>query len=254
VTGPPPSLAGRAVLVAGGSGGLGAAVCRVLAGRGAAIAVSGRDPVGIAASVASARGRGGHVVGLPADLRHADEVEALVAATVDELGALDVLVAAAGVAGPAGVPSPVARTSLADWATVLDTNLRGVFLLCRAVYPHLRGRGGDIVTIVSARAGTSGHPFAAAYSASKLGVAALAHELATAGHADGIRVHALFPDAIDTALLTSSGVPGPRLAPERVASVVADLLDVPRDANVVDPVLASPDGPWPSTRRLEAFR
>lgn len=248
------ALAGRRALVTGGSGGLGAAVCRTLADRGADVVVSGRDRDRIAGTVDAVRARGRTGVGLAADLRSPPEVDALVAAAVRALGGLDLVVAAAGVAGPAGVPRPVAGTSLDEWAGVLDTNLRGVFLLCRAAFVAMAGSGGDVVTVVSARAGTAGHPYAAAYSASKLGVAGLSEALAEAGRATGIRVQALFPDAVDTALLVGSAVRGPRLDPDRVAEVLADLVAAPADTALVAPLLTSPGAPRADTRRLAVLR
>lgn len=247
-------LAGRVALVAGGSGGIGAAVAVELAARGADVAVTGRDPQRVAATAEAVRRAGRRTTAVTADLRHADEVDRLVDEVAAGLGVVDLLVAAAGVSGPAGIPRPVVQTSLAEWSTVLDTNLRGLFLLCRRTVATMPADGGDVVAIVSARAGTAGQPYAAAYSASKMAVAALSAELADDLSPRGIRVQAVFPDAVDTTLLAGSAVPGRRLPPARVAELVADLVTMPRTSTVPRPLLTSPGAPWADAGRLEALR
>lgn len=247
-------LAGRVALVTGGSGGIGAAVAAELAARGADVAISGRDPRRMARTAETVRRAGRRALAVPADLRRADEVDRLVDEVTTGVGVVDLLVAAAGVSGPPGVPRPVVQTSLEEWSTVLDTNLRGLFLLCRRTVTTMPSGGGDVVTIVSARAGTAGQPYAAAYSASKMAVAALAAELADDLSPRGIRVQAVFPDAVDTALLAGSTVPGRRLAPARVADLVADLVTAPRTSTMPSPLLTSPGAPWADAGRLEALR
>lgn len=242
------------VVVTGGSGGLGRATCVALGGLGASVVVSGRSRPALDCTVAEVRLAGGVAHPVRADVRREEDVERLFRITADRFGPVTGVVMAAGVSGQGPVPRPVAQTTLEEWCTVLETNLRGVFLVARAAFAAMRDGGGDLVTIVSARAGTHGHPYAAAYSASKQAVAGLSLALAREGESHGIRVQALFPDAIDTPMLASGGLAGPRMPPHRVAAVVVDMITSPHAAQLRLPVLTSVAGPHPSTHGLQGRR
>lgn len=246
------SLRGEVAVVTGGSGGIGSAVCAALAAAGACVAVVGRDAGRVEASVlgaevaAAARGSAGSAFGLPGvDVRDETAVDAMVQAVLDRCGRLDVLVTAAGVGavgvGRRALPPPVARLSSAAWEAVLGVNLRGTFLANRAVLrPMLARRRGQIVNVSSARGATAGHAFAAAYCASKFAVIGLSEALADEVAEHGIRVQALFPDAVDTPLIRGTGL-GRRgtLAPEVVADVILHLLMMPDDTVLMHPLLAA---------------
>lgn len=173
-----------------------------------------------------------------ADVRDQGQMNEMARTTLDRFGRIDALVACAGVGSPtrSGLPHALSQVSGEGWDAVLETNLRGTFLSNRAVLPAmLRQRQGDIVNISSFPAGIRGQPFAAAYSASKFGVAAFSEALAREVEGRGIRVHVLFPGLVDTAMVERTTLAsrfGPPIPPERAGVVIAYLLTLPRDARV----------------------
>ncbi|MDE2752195.1 MAG: SDR family NAD(P)-dependent oxidoreductase, partial [Gemmatimonadota bacterium] len=149
-------LAGRVAIVTGGSRGIGLATAEALRAEDADVLVCGRSrPVldEARARIEAAPG-GGRVAAVAADLRRHDEAERLVAAAVDELGRLDVLVNNAGV----GRFAPIGDLSVDAWVETIETNLSGVFYCCRAAVPVMKGGGGGWIVNVSSLAGK--HPFA----------------------------------------------------------------------------------------------
>jgi 2-deoxy-D-gluconate 3-dehydrogenase len=184
-------LSGKAALVTGGNGGIGLAMARALAGAGAALAVSGRDE---AKTAAAARELG--AVALNFDLADPKACPAMVDEAARRLGRLDILVNNAGT----NIRKAPQDYSLAEWHTVIDTNLTAAFLASQAAYPHMkRGGGGKIVNIGSMMS-LFGASFAAPYGASKGGIVQLTKSLAAAWARDNIQVNAVLPGWIDTAL------------------------------------------------------
>lgn len=118
---------------------------------------------------------------------------------VEHFGGLDVLVNAAGVPHVARIP----ETTEADWCRVIDVNLKGVFLMCRAALPQLRGRAGANIVNIASELGVVGHGLYGAYCASKGGVIQLTRAMAIDHGAEGIRVNAVCPGPIDTPMLAS---------------------------------------------------
>lgn len=119
---------------------------------------------------------GRRCVSMVADVRDADDMGAAVASTVSELGAIDHLVCNAGVLLRFG---KVHELTPEQWRTVIDTNLTGVFITCRAVLPHMVSRRRGTITITASTAGRSGFPNLADYNASKWGVIGLMKSMAS---------------------------------------------------------------------------
>jgi NAD(P)-dependent dehydrogenase (short-subunit alcohol dehydrogenase family) len=186
-------FAGRGALVTGGASGIGLATARALAREGARVALLDRDR-----SVSDvAGGLGG--VSVVADVTDEAAVEAAVETVARELGAApDVLVSSAGVYRV----EPLLETAAGDWDAVLAVNLRGTFLVARAVVRRLAGAGGAIVNLSSMAAVVAdaseptGH-----YNASKAGVIALTRQMAAEWAPLGVRVNAVCPGVIDTPML-----------------------------------------------------
>jgi NAD(P)-dependent dehydrogenase (short-subunit alcohol dehydrogenase family) len=203
---------GRVAFVSGAGSGIGAAVARLLAGNGAAVAVSDID-AGAARLVADGIGAGGgRALALGLDVTDPDAVDAAVRRTVDELGAVDIGINNAGVTGGSGRAGEY-RTEL--WRRVMAVNLDGVFFCQRAQIAAMlaQGRGGAIVNLSSVlgQVGAGGSP---GYVAAKHAVVGLTRSAAI-GHApDGIRVNAVGPGYIDTPLLAA-------VPPERIAAIAA---------------------------------
>jgi 2-deoxy-D-gluconate 3-dehydrogenase len=185
-------LSGRRALVTGGGGGIGLGISEALAGAGARVAVLGRSD---AADAAAARVGG---TAVRADLSDREELRRGFEEAVASLGGLDILVASHGVshAGPA------LETSNEQWDATIEVNLTSVFELCRLAGALMVPRGaGKIVTIASMLSFQGGFR-AAAYSASKGGVAQLTKALANEWAPHGVNVNAIAPGYVKTALNT----------------------------------------------------
>ena len=246
--GPALDPAGRAALVTGGSSGIGRAVALELAGRGVRVAVVGLTPQRVekvAEELRAVAAGPNDVLPLALDVRRDDHVTRMAERSLERFGAIDLLVAAAGVARQPGsqrlVPHPVAQMPLEEWDAILTTKLRGTFLTNKAVLPSMMAAGsGTIVNVSSSPGGYRGQPFAAPYCASKFGVRGLSQTLAEEVGRYGIKVHCILPDAIDTPLLDRStlaarlGSPRP---PERVAELVIRWWTEPESEACVEPVL-----------------
>ena len=187
-------LDGATAVVTGAGRGLGRAVALGLADDGARLVLAGRRPDDLAAVAAEVAAAGGEALAVPTDVRDPAAVAALFE-QVDAFGGLDVLVNNAGVV--TGVP--LVDMTDDQWDTVLDTNLRGTFLCCRAGGRRLidAGRGGRVVNVAShfALMGVTGY---GAYAASKGAVLALSRTLAVEWAAYGIQVNAVVPGHFGT--------------------------------------------------------
>ncbi|HEY7039853.1 MAG TPA: SDR family NAD(P)-dependent oxidoreductase, partial [Methylomirabilota bacterium] len=140
------SLAGKVAIVTGGGRGIGLAIARSLADDGASVVVSGRDAARLDAAVKDLESRGGAGLAVAADAAKREDVDRLVEATRERFGRIDVAVNNAGITRD----QLLVRMKDDDWDQVLDTNLRGVFLMTRAVGKvMMRQKSGRIINIAS---------------------------------------------------------------------------------------------------------
>jgi len=191
-----PDLPGKVAVVTGGSGGIGAATCRLLAESGAKVAVNGRDEEAIRAVVEEVRERGGEAVGAAADVTDFAAIEQLRERVEAEFGPVDVLVALAG--GGIVRPGPTAQITEEEWHSVVDGNLTATFLTLKSFLPAMIERKrGSIVTMASTAARLpSGAP--APYAAAKAGIAMLSRHVANEVGEHGVRVNCVSPSSILT--------------------------------------------------------
>jgi 2-deoxy-D-gluconate 3-dehydrogenase len=189
-------LKGKVAIVTGGNGGIGLGMARGLATAGAHVVVAARDAAKSRAAVAELNRLGSGARAIPVDVTDEASVTALISATREQYGRIDVLVNNAGT----NIRKPAHELTLAEWHQVLDTNLTSAFLCARAVYPVMKAGGGGKIINVGSMMSIFGASFAPAYGASKGGMVQLTKSLATAWARDNIQVNAVLPGWIDTDL------------------------------------------------------
>ncbi len=188
-------LAGKVAIVTGAGRGIGRAVALALAAQGAKVTVNYSRSAEAAEEVVNAiLGFGGEAIAAQADVSNAGQVDALLTQTKEQFGRLDILVNNAGITRD----KLILRMSEEDWDAVLDTNLKGAFLCCKAVAPlFVKQRGGIIVNIGSVN-GRVGAPGQSNYSASKAGLIGLTKSLAKELGRRNVRINAVAPGFIET--------------------------------------------------------
>ncbi len=224
-------LEGRVALVTGASRGIGRAVAKALAARGAHVVLAARELARLEEPLAEIRACGGRAEARALDVADRGSVEAAVAAVVGTHGRIDHLVNNAGVTRD----NLLVRMKDEEWQQVLATNLTGVFLCTQAVLkPMLKQRYGRIVS-VSSVVGLAGNAGQANYAASKAGILGFTKSVAREVASRGITVNAVAPGFIETGMTAAmsekarqavtSAIPMGRVGvPEDVAGAVAFLL------------------------------
>lgn len=203
-------LDGKIALVTGGGTGIGVDVVEMLAREGARLAVAGVDFVKSAANQYSNKNIGGYTacqelvkklqaqgveaIAIEADVTDAKQVENMVAKTVETYGRLDILVHVAGVI----ISKTVAETTEEEWDSVITTNLKGTFLVNKAVLPQMQAQKYGRIVNFSSMAGKNAFASTAAYSASKHGVKAFTAILAKEVALDNITVNCICPGVVAT--------------------------------------------------------
>jgi 3-oxoacyl-[acyl-carrier protein] reductase len=187
-------LAGRVAIVTGGTRGIGLACATRLAADGAAVVVSGRDARRLESAVAALEGQGADVVGVVADVAKREDIERMTDGARERFGRIDVLVNNAGMTRDA----LLLRMKDDDWDRVLDVNLRGAFLMTRAVAKTMvRQKSGRVINITST-AGAMGNAGQVNYSAAKAGLIGFTKAAARELSHWSILVNAVAPGLIDT--------------------------------------------------------
>ncbi len=187
-------FAGATAVVTGAGQGIGAAIAKGLAAKGARVILTGRRAEKLQAVCDEILADGGSVECRAGDVTDVEHLEALMALAAGERGAFEILVNNAGIAGPT---APLVDVSLADWNETVAVNLTGVFLACRAALPYLeRAEHAKIVNIGSV---TGKQPLLnrTPYAAAKLGVVGLTRTLAHEVGPHGISVNVISPWLVD---------------------------------------------------------
>ncbi len=215
------TLKGQVALVTGASRGIGLAIARVLGGMSARVSICARNSETLEQAEASLRAEGIETLAVRADMTRDEDISALVGQTEGTLGPIDILVNNAGI----GIFGPFHQLSEEDWDAVMNTNLKSVFLVSRAVAPEMiRRKTGHIINI-SSLAGKNTFANGAIYCASKWGLLGLSGSMAEDLRAHGIRVSAICPGSVATDFSMHAGKdPSKFLQPEDVAHAVAALV------------------------------
>lgn len=218
-------------LVTGATAGIGRATAFALGRAGYRVGVCARTAGSVDALVAELRAEGITAAGRAADVGHAEAVEALVGVVTAELGPVDTLINNAGIA----IIRPLTELSVEEWDATMATNLRGLFLVTRAVLPGMLARGSGIVVNVASLAGRNPLVGGTAYAASKHAVLGFSKSLMLEVRKQGVRVLAICPGSVNTALIHNMRSPsreGEMLEPEDVAQAILDAVRMPARATV----------------------
>jgi len=221
---PMQSLRNQVALITGGGRGIGAATAEALARKGAHVIVASRTGPELTATAAQLRTAGLSASARVLDVADETAVDATFAGIATEFGRLDILVNNAAIL----LGGPFADMGMSDWDRLMAVNLRGAVLCARQAFRLMRERGGGIVNVSSLGGvpGTEKFPGYAAYTVSKFAMTGLTEVLAAEGKACNIRVNAVAPGAVDTAMLRQAAPHlRTRTGPADVAKVIAFLCD-----------------------------
>lgn len=202
-------LAGRGALITGASQGLGRAIASAFAAAGADVFLCARDAAALEstrAALATTAASGQRVLAQAGDVAREADVTRMATAALAQLPNLQVLVNNAGVYGPMG---EIEHVNWAEWVKAIEINLMGSVLMCRALLPHFKKRGGGKIIQLSGGGATSPLPRISAYAASKAAVVRFAETLAEEVRGSGIDVNAVAPGALNTRLLDEVFAAGP---------------------------------------------
>ncbi|MGE5468171.1 MAG: SDR family oxidoreductase [Ignavibacteria bacterium] len=235
----------RVALVTGAGRGLGAAICEALAEAGAKVAVADVRTELANEVAGSLSERGFDAFAQPLDVTREASVDAGVAAVLARFGKLDILVNNAGI----DVTLPIDELSVEQWDRILDTNLRGPFLLSRRALAHMKPRRSGHIVNIASTASRRTWPNAAAYHASKWGLLGLSHALHAELRPHGIKVTAIIAGGMRTPFLFERFPdldPAVLQPPAAVAAAVVQALSLPGDS-VIPEMMVLPMGEtsWP---------
>jgi NAD(P)-dependent dehydrogenase (short-subunit alcohol dehydrogenase family) len=236
---------GKTVLVTGGGRGLGAALCERFAAGGATVAVVDLDATNARAVADRITASGARAYAHAADIGDEGQARRLIGTVAQQSGTLDVLVNNAGV----DVTLPIDELTVADFDRVVQTNLRGPFLLSKFAVERMRRAGGGHIVNIASTAAKRSWPNAAAYHASKWGLLGMSHALHAELRPHGIKVTAVIAGGMRTPFLLDRFPdidPGVLQEPSDVAAAVVALLES-AGASVVPEVTIIPmrESSWP---------
>lgn len=213
-------IAGKRVLVTGGSSGIGLALAQALLAKGAKVAISGRRPDVLAQALQALGGTGAPVLGIAADVATPEGRAATLAQTLDALGGLDILVNNAG-----GVRAGrLEHTPEAELQAMIDVDLVAPIMLTRAALPALRAGGDAVIVNVASGIALIGAPFYATYAAAKAGLARFGEALRRELKGEGVHVLTAYPGATDTPMMQSNRAGAELGFSREPASAVADAI------------------------------
>jgi 3-oxoacyl-[acyl-carrier protein] reductase len=235
-----PDLAGRVAVVTGGSKGIGAATCRVLAANGVRVAVVAREQKGIDAVVSDVQEAGAAATGVSADVTDLAQIDRMRRQVEDELGPADVLVPFAGGFGRFTAVHDITEE---EWRFVVESNLTSTFLTCKAFLPGMIERGrGAIVTMATNGARVLDVPLTASYAAAKAGVMVFTRHLAKEVGPHGIRANCVAPAT--TLTERTSQILSPERTRELAELAPLGRMGIPEDVALATLFLASGSAAW----------
>jgi NAD(P)-dependent dehydrogenase (short-subunit alcohol dehydrogenase family) len=225
----------KVAIVTGGGSGIGRGVALALVQAGARVVVCGRRQQPLDATVQAIQQPAGQMLAVQADVSQPDDVERLVRATLQAFGTLDILINNAGISGGA----PIHAHEVQDWERVMSTNLRGPFLIARAVLPTLRAKRSGHIINISSESGLEYYPGDGAYGISKHALNAMGEYIQRENQDYNIRVNTICPGMV-VSEMTQDAVGLDRakcLYPEDIADLVLWLLTRRPNIKIGTPIL-----------------
>ncbi|MFQ5772285.1 MAG: SDR family NAD(P)-dependent oxidoreductase [bacterium] len=217
------NLENKVVIVTGGGTGIGRATALLFVNHGAKLVLCGRRMEPLKKTVRLIHQNGGHALAGPCDVRDNQQVVSMVEKVINRFGDVDILINNAGIAYKKAVGDHTEE----EWDEVLATNLKAVFLCCRAVLPSMLKVANGIIVNVSSTLGMTGIANMTAYCASKFGVIGFTQALADELKQKGIRVYAACPGSTNTTLHRRVGgeeVAKLSMPPEKVGAKIIELV------------------------------
>ena len=213
-------LSGKIAVVTGGTRGIGRAIVDRLLAEGASVAFCGRSADGVQKTTASLAAAGSRAYGEAADIAKPEDVRRFFQSVDTKFGGMDILINNAGI----GIFRSVAELTLEDWRQTLDLNLSGVFYCSKEALARFKPRGGGYIINISSLAAKNAFAGAAAYNASKFGLAGFSEAMMLDHRYDNVRVSDIMPGSVNTEFAANPADADWKIAPEDVAQVVIDLL------------------------------
>ena len=235
-------LAGKVALITGGGTGIGRATALAFAREGAKVAVVGRRLEKLLEVVKEMKETGGDAIAVSCDVSRAADVQNAVRKTAETFGKLNVLVNNAGVLSV----STIEEIPEGEWDRLIDANLKGPFLMCRAALPEFRKAGGGVIVNVGSVLGLVAMKKRAAYCASKGGVTLLTKAIAIDHGHENIRANCICPSIVETELVSQlfDTPDGDRAKRERLATIPLGRMGRPADIAELAVYLASDESSW----------
>jgi NAD(P)-dependent dehydrogenase (short-subunit alcohol dehydrogenase family) len=229
-------LAGKTTIVTGAGSGIGHAIAVALAREGAQVAICGRDREKLDRVATEI---GGDCLPVAADVGNLQDVNVLIAATLERFKAIHILVNNAGILLPGSAESHTE----AEWDQTFNTNVRGMWLVTRAALPHLRAAGGGSIINMGSVLSQLGARNRVAYSASKGAVLAMTRAMALDHAAENIRVNCICPGIVETEMVAAFQM-DEAARRQRVAMHPLGRFGQPEDIAGLAVFLASDEAAW----------
>jgi NAD(P)-dependent dehydrogenase (short-subunit alcohol dehydrogenase family) len=233
-------LSGRITVVTGSTKGIGRAIAEAMAAHGAKVVISSRKPPVCDQVAAQIREAGGEAIAIPCNVSHKDQLQHLVDETRRQLGAIDILVANAGVNPFYGSTLEIPDSA---FEKILDVNIRSNHWLCQMVIPQMRERKSGVIIIISSVTGLKGSSALGSYAVSKAADMQLARNLAVEFGPDGIRANCLTPGVVKTDFARALWE-DPQAAKHQETSTPLRRLGTPEDIAGAAVFLAGRGGAW----------
>ncbi len=241
-------LRDKVVIITGASSGIGAEIARQLAAEDARVVLAARTMSKLERVAADLAATGASAMALPTDVTREADCQALVKATVDAFGRVDILINNAGYAPPASLQD----TTEDLWDVTVDVCLKGVYLMTRAAIPAMLANGGGTVVNISSVAGKAGYENRTAYCAAKWGVHGFTEALRVELAGQGIRSHLVCPGAVATPWWGATNDSQPQevldrmIQPGEVAEATLWILSQPERLQIDEVVVKTHGSPWDS--------